>query len=367
MRHIVTNKNVQINYFYTNFKKMSENEFGKTIFSTDPNAETRKQDHIDLAFQSQVNGLSADPRFYYEPLLAAHPKDKYPATNLLGKVFRYPIWISSMTGGNKMAGQINENLARVCKDFGLGLGLGSCRQLLTDHTYLRDFDVRKYIGDQPLFTNLGIAQIEIMLMNNQVDKIDKLIDLLDADGLIVHINPLQEWSQPEGDILRQKPIDTIEKLLEKINHPIIVKEVGQGFGINSLSRLLQLPLAAIDFGAFGGTNFSKLELFRNPAKREIHEVMAYVGHTATEMVQMTNELILSLGDKLKCREIIVSGGVQNYLDGYYLTKKLSVPSIYGQASAFLRHAMGDYENLFQFVEAQTEGLKIANAYLNIKE
>lgn len=347
---------------------MSANEtHHSSIYSSDPSAVERKQDHIDLAFKSQLKGAGVDGRFFYEPLLAAHPVQAYPETTFLGKAFKYPIWISSMTGGNKMAGRINENLARACKDFGLGLGLGSCRQLLNDHTYLKDFAVKKYIGVQPLYANLGIAQVELMLKNNKADDIEKLIDLLDADGLIVHINPLQEWAQPEGDILSAPPIQTIENLLEKVNIPIIVKEVGQGMGKKSLAALMQLPLAAIDYGAFGGTNFSKLELLRNPVKREIHEAMAFVGHTAEEMTGFTNELLTELGDRILCREVIISGGIQTYLDGYYLMKKLKTNSIYGQASGFLKYAMGDYNLLYEFVKAQTEGLAIANAFLTIKE
>ncbi len=346
---------------------MSANDSKNTIYSSDPFAVERKQDHIDLAFRSQHNWADVDNRFNYEPLLAAHPGKSYPEIKFLDKIFKYPIWISSMTGGNKLAGRINENLARACKDFGLGLGLGSCRQLLNDDSHLNDFDVRKHIGDQPLFANLGVAQVELMLKNNKVDDIKRLVNKLKADGLIVHINPLQEWAQPEGDTFNYTPLQTIESLLDRIDIPLIVKEVGQGLGKKSLSALMQLPLAAIDFGAYGGTNFSKLELLRNPVKREMHEVMAHVGHTAEEMTRFTNELLLELGEKIRCREVIISGGIKSYLDGYYLMKKLKTTSIYGQASGFLKHAMDDYDKLSEFIEAQTEGLAVANAFLSIKE
>ena len=347
---------------------MAENLQDKNIIASDPTAESRKQDHIDLAFRSQVDVLRADGRFYYEPLLAGFSdKDIYPQTQLLGKTFRYPMWISSMTGGNKMAGKINENLARVCNDFGLGFGLGSCRQLLTDHTYLKDFDVRKYLGDRPFYANLGVAQIEELLINNKVDEIIRLVDLLKADGILVHVNPLQEWSQPEGNLYTQRPIETIEKLLEKSKLNIIVKEVGQGMGKKSLEALVKLPLAAIDFAAFGGTNFSKLELYRNPEKQKAHEVMSLVGHTAEEMVSMVNEILSHSTDMIRCREFIVSGGIRSYLDGYYLTRNINAASIYGQASGFLKHAMEDYDQLYRYVKAQTEGLELANTFLTIKE
>src|SRR5690606_4544693 len=158
----------------------------------------------------------------------------------LGKELRTPIWVSSMTGGTLMARTINHNLARACRDFGMGMGLGSCRSLLYSKEDLADFDVRSIIGDDlPLYGNLGIAQVEKLLMGRKTSHIDQLIDALRLDGLIVHINPMQEWFQPEGDPILQPPIETIRQLLEEADYPLIVKEVGQGMGRESLEALLR--------------------------------------------------------------------------------------------------------------------------------
>jgi isopentenyl-diphosphate Delta-isomerase len=335
----------------------------------DPNAAARKRDHIELAFKSQIIGQDLDNRFYYEPLLAAHPtKGSWGAFPFLGKTFQYPLWVSSMTGGTGMARIINQNLARACKDFGMGMGLGSCRGLLYSDEYLGDFAVRPLIGDQPLYANLGIAQLETLIKNNELARIDPLIEKLEADGLIIHVNPLQEWLQPEGDRFEFSPLQTIELILDKKpNLKLIVKEVGQGFGYESLKTLLQMPLEAIDFAAAGGTNFAKLELLRSDAiKQELYDSLAHVGHTANEMVDFTNLLLAELGEKVQCKQIIVSGGVKNFLDGYYLISKLNTPSVYGQASAFLQHAQGNYEALHTYIESQAQGLDIAKALLKSK-
>ncbi len=335
----------------------------------DPTAASRKRDHIELAFQSQITAQQLDRRFSYEPLLAAHPQPGcLPPLPFLGKSLRVPMWVSSMTGGTEWARIINHNLARACREFGMGMGLGSCRSLLYDDLSLDDFNVRPVIGDDlPLYANLGIAQVEQLIQKNALHKVDELIAKLSADGLIIHINPLQEWLQPEGDRFTRAPLHTISDFLEQRDIPVIVKEVGQGMGYESLKALLQLPIQALDFAASGGTNFALLELLRsNPISQEAYGQLAYVGHTAEEMVLLVNQLVTELGEQRLCNQIIISGGIRHFLDGYYLTGKLTLPAVYGQASGFLKHARGDYAELQAYVETQVRGLEVANAFLKIK-
>ena len=223
-------------------------------------ASDRKLEHIKLALESQTRLAEQDLRFNYEPMLSAHPENPDLSIEFLGKTMRTPIWVSSMTGGTGVAQTINANIARACREFGMGMGLGSCRKILFDKTHWEDFDFRDEIGDQPFWANLGIAQVEELLTSKNIQAVIDLVGELRADGLIVHVNPLQEWFQPEGNRLKQSPLQTIKELLERIQVKIIVKEVGQGFGPESLRQLLALPIEAIEFGAYGGTNFSKLEM-----------------------------------------------------------------------------------------------------------
>lgn len=335
----------------------------------DTNAVARKKDHIELAFKSQIKENQVDKRFYYEPVLSKHPdKNTLPHFRFLGKTMRSPLWVSSMTGGTELANKINHNLARACQDFGMGMGLGSCRSLLYSDEYLKDFNVRPLIGnDLPLYANLGIAQLEQLVDNNEYYIIENLINKLNADGLIIHVNPLQEWLQPEGDRFKYAPIDTIKRLIDRLDLKIIVKEVGQGMGYESLKALFQLPLEAIDFAANGGTNFAKLELLRsNEMKQAIYGQLANVGHSAEDMVGITNQVLVELGQKALCKQVIISGGIQSFLDGYHLINKLQTNCVYGQASAFLKHARGSYEELYDYVDAQVEGLELANAFLKVR-
>lgn len=329
--------------------------------------EQRKSDHIRVALQSQVGVDEHDSRFHYEPLLKAHPVGDLPSFRFLGKKLRVPLWVSSMTGGTQGAREINTNLARACREFGMGMGLGSCRVLLTDNSYFADFNMRDIIGeDLPFFANLGIVQVEHIVHGNKVSLIHDLVDRLRADGLIIHINPLQEWFQPEGDRLTHPPIDTIRRFLNVARYPVVVKEVGQGMGPASLRELFKLPLAAIEFAAFGGTNFARAELLRgSPERQFLYEPYTRVGEIGYDMIEYVNEVIAS-HPAPRCREVIVSGGIKNFLDGYYLINKLRTTAIYGQASGFLQHANVSYESLQKYCSDQVDGLKLAYAYLTVR-
>ena len=329
--------------------------------------EERKKDHIDLALNSQTLLDTLDARFDYEPMFSPHPTRSPEPFDFLGKKQKVPIWVSSMTGGTKMAGTINRNLARACNEFGIGMGLGSCRIIMDDDTYFEDFNVRPIIGDDyPLYANLGIAQIEEFIESNSVDRIHSLLERLQADGLVVHVNPLQEWCQPEGDHFRSSPIDTIKRLLDRTDFRVIVKEVGQGMGPVSLRALMKLPLEAIEFAAFGGTNFALVELARSaPAMRAHYEILTTLGHTAEEMVDFANH-IFDTEPEVLCRQLIISGGIKTFLDGFYLVKKSRLPAIYGQASGLLMHARENYETLQEYVAYQVKGWQLAEAYLTPK-
>lgn len=328
--------------------------------------ESRKKDHINLALRSQVSKDLLNKRFNYEPALSAHPAKELPETAFLNKKLRLPVWVSSMTGGTAQAKQINTNLAKVCREFGMGMGLGSCRPLLDDQSRLADFDMRPIIGnDLPLLANLGIAQIEELLEKDEVEKLLQMIELLDADGLFVHLNPIQEWLQPEGDRINFSPIETLERLLEKVDFPVLVKEVGQGMGPKSIEALMDLNLAGIEFGAFGGTNFAQMELLRSDkTQQELLSPLASIGHTAEEMVDYINDLPPAI---MNSKNIIISGGISDWLEGYYLMEKIKYPAIFGQASAFLKNAQGDYKQLHNYVSNLKKGLLLAHSYLRIRE
>lgn len=321
----------------------------------------RKGDHIVLAEKARTESSAVDSRFNYEPMFFAHPKiEETWKSKFLGFDFDYPVWVSSMTGGTDHAKTINENLARLCGEFKLGMGLGSCRSLLTDKSRLNEFAVKKFMGSQPLFANLGIAQVEELIAANKTHLIHEMVKITESDGLIIHINPLQEWFQPEGDRFQVAPIITLSKFLEDCDYKVIIKEVGQGMGPKSLKALLELPIAGIELASFGGTNFTLLEKMRGEEDLS-REGFINVGHTAREMVSFLNAL------PTRNKEIIISGGIKSMLDGFELKQILKANSVIGMASAFLGPALQDYDTLKKFFLSQKESLLTAKSLLEIKE
>ncbi len=320
----------------------------------------RKESHIDLTPLSQTSGDGRDSRFNYEPLFFVHPTPNETwETSFLSHTLNFPLWISSMTGGTEKAAVINKNLGTLAGKYKLGMGLGSCRPLLHSKTRLPEFAIRSYLGDQPFLANLGIAQVEECVLSGKAHLIHEMVKMTEASGLMIHLNPLQEWLQPEGDRFTISPLESLKRFLDDVSYPVLVKEVGQGMGPKSLKALLGLPIHGIEFGAFGGTNFTKLESLR-ARDTEAREPFIHVGHTAHEMVEVLNAL--PVGKK----EFIISGGLKNVLDGYELKMKLKAPSLIGMASPFLAPAMESFETLEKYFLNTREALLTAKGVLSVK-
>ena len=325
----------------------------------------RKLQHIELTNSSQAEQSPLSDMFYYEPLHGAHADTVDLSVRFVGKKLSLPLWISSMTGGTGKARHINNNLSQVAGKKQIGFALGSCRPLLDSDEYFDDFHLKKYTSEAPYWANLGVAQVSELLLQGRMDEINNLLKRLEVDGLIIHVNPLQEWMQPEGDQFVENPLATIKKTFDKISFPVIVKEVGQGMGPKSLKSLMELPLSAIEFAAYGGTNFTTLEKLRSTGALEIHDRVTRIGHTALEMVEMTNKIIKE-NPTISCQSFIISGGVRDYLTGYYLMNKSLGNCVFGMASPFLNHANEGVDKLVSFVSEIEKGLQLANQYLSVR-
>ncbi len=351
------------------------NHSTKLNLSDDPSASARKTHHLIMAEKAQT-AISDQWEmmrdfFDYEPMLNGFPDLSHCEIGqykIAGKTLKAPLWISSMTGGTGEARHINQNLARAAAQFGLGIGLGSCRQLLQSDEYFEDFNLRPIVGDDVcLMANFGIAQVEQLIQSRNLTKMIEVIKRLEVDGFFIHINPLQEFFQAEGDQWHRSPLAIIDDVLEEIKGSGIhlgVKEVGQGMGPASIKSLFERPISVFEFGAFGGTNFSYLEQMRSGGESSAKFDLSLVGHSALEMVELLNKMN---HEGSHAPSIIISGGVRSYLQGYFLMEKLQRESVYGMALPFLTHAAKGYDSLENYITQELKGLKMAQQFLKIKQ
>lgn len=233
----------------------------------------RKDDHLRITLEEDVaavgvtNGLEAY-RFVHCALPEIDFEDVNPATDFLGHHLAYPLIIASMTGGTPQSGALNRILAEAAVEAGIGMGLGSTRAMLENPEVTSTFQVRSYAPDLFLLANLGAVQLN---HGYGIDACRRLIDLTEANGLYLHLNPLQEALQPGGDTQFGGLLTRIETLCAALPVPVIVKEVGWGLSAGVAQKLIDAGVAALDTAGAGGTSWSEIERYRQDSavEREI--------------------------------------------------------------------------------------------------
>jgi isopentenyl-diphosphate Delta-isomerase len=296
--------------------------------------EHRKADHIrinldeDVGFDRLTVGFERY-RFIHQALPELDLKSIDLSTRLFGKTLKAPVLISSMTGGTEQAQHINLNLAQAAQHYGIAMGLGSQRAGLVRPDTAHTFKVRSVAPDILLFANLGAVQFNY---GYGVDECKRVVDMIEADALILHLNPLQEAVQPEGDVNFAGLVKKIEAVCKSIDIPVIGKEVGWGISEQAAKMLADAGVAAIDVAGSGGTSWSQVELFRAPD--DLHKRVAAAfrdwGIPTTESIQMVKRAAPNL-------PIIASGGIRSGID---IAKAIALgASIGGMAGPFLKAAV----------------------------
>lgn len=234
-----------------------------------PETETskRKKDHInicvtkDVGFKTKTNGFENYVFDHYAITEVDYDKIDL-STRFFTKKINLPYLISCMTGGTSEAEKINEKLAVAANELNIPIGVGSQRQALENKNFHSSYKtIRKNACNVPVIGNIGAAQIA--KSKNVVDEIKLLIDLVEADAMAVHFNPLQELLQKEGDKNFSNILKRIEKLTYKINTPFIAKEVGAGINEKAANKLLDSGVKGIDVAGAGGTSWAGVEILRN--------------------------------------------------------------------------------------------------------
>jgi len=293
---------------------------------------TRKADHLRINLEEDVaaKGVSAGfdaYRFMHCALPEINLADVSTATTVLGWQLASPLFISCMTGGTESAQRINVVLAETAAELGIALGLGSARVLLERPDALPTFAVRDIAPGVPLLANLGAVQL-----NLGVSAADcaRLVDLLGADALVLHLNALQEALQPEGDTCFAGLLARIEAVAAQLHVPVVVKEVGWGVSADLVTTLLDAGVAAVDVAGAGGTSWSEVERHRlgGPAART---AAAFAGWGIPTAVALTQARTASPDGV-----IFASGGVRSGLD-VAIASALGADLV-GVAGPFLRAA-----------------------------
>jgi isopentenyl-diphosphate delta-isomerase len=250
------------------------------------------------------------------------------STTFLGKRLRAPILISSMTGGTPQAGEINRNLARAAQAVGVAMGLGSQRVAFEDPSSTATFQVRDLAPDILLLANLGAIQLNY---GYGVDECRRAVEMAGADALILHLNPLQEALQPEGDVNFAGLLQRIERVCRQLPVPVIAKEVGWGISANVARQLTQAGVAAIDVAGAGGTSWSQVEMYRASEERP-----ARLARVFRAWGIPTAEAVRSVRQALPAVPLIASGGLRTGVD---IAKCIALGAdLGGIAGPFLRAA-----------------------------
>jgi isopentenyl-diphosphate Delta-isomerase len=269
--------------------------------------ETRKRRHIDVClseavdYQTVTTGLERY-RLPYNALTQTDLGSVDLTTDFLGAPLRAPVLIGAMTGGAELSGTINRNLAAAAQQLGVGMMLGSQRIMLDNGLASTSFSVRDVAPDVLLIGNIGLAQLNEVMVPDLV----KALDQVGTNALAVHTNPLQEAMQHEGDTDFSGSVARLRDIAGSIGCPVILKEVGHGIGAAAAAELVDCPIAAVDVAGAGGTSWARVEQFVRYGEIR-HPALAEWGIP-------TAEALLEVRHTLPDVSIVASGGIRTGMD-----------------------------------------------------
>jgi isopentenyl-diphosphate delta-isomerase len=322
----------------------------------DPRTVSRKDDHIrinlekDVQFRGLTTGLERY-RFQHTALPELDLADVEITTQLFNKTLSAPILISSMTGGTERAKQLNRILAQAAQASGVAMGLGSMRAILERPEIAHTFQIRDLAPDILLFANLGAVQLNY---GYNLDHCRRLVDVVQANALVLHFNPLQEAVQPEGNpdfggLLSR--IESICKGLAADGIPVIAKEVGWGFSKEDCRRLVEAGISAIDVAGSGGTSWSQVEMHRTQNESDARVAAAFAAWGIP-----TAEAILNAWEAAPHLPVLASGGLRDGLD---IAKCLALgATVGGLAGPFLKAADKSVEAVVETIDELAREIRI---------
>lgn len=321
---------------------------------TDLQTGARKDEHIrinleeDVSFDQVTTGLERY-RFTHQALPECDLADVDTATCFLNHPLTFPLLIASMTGGTPRTGAINRALAEVAQATGIGMGLGSMRAALENPETASTFQVRRYAPDILLMANLGAVQLNY---GYGPDACRRIVELVEADGLFLHLNPLQEALQPEGNTRFTGLVRQIESVCRALEVPVIVKEVGWGLSAEAAHMLIEAGVAALDVSGAGGTSWSQVEMHRaqDAVQREVATAFRAWGIPTAQAIQDVRQIAPDI-------PLIASGGLRTGID---IAKAIALGAdVAAMAAVLLQAAAESPQALYERVEIIRRQLTVA--------
>jgi isopentenyl-diphosphate delta-isomerase len=312
----------------------------------------RKADHIQINLEQDVRSALTSGlerfQFIHEALPEISLEDVDTTSVLFGKQLAAPILISSMTGGTEQAGTINRRLAEAAQAMHVAMGVGSQRTALEHEEQAETFRVRKYAPDILLFANLGAVQLN---HGYSIDHCRRAVDMIGADALYLHLNPLQEAVQEGGDTDFSKLASKIAEICRLLPVPVVAKEVGWGISERTATILSECGVAAIDVAGAGGTSWSQVEMHRAPNEftRRLAATFVGWGIPTADSIQMVRRAVPGTA-------VIASGGLKDGLD---IAKCIALGAVLGgMAGNFLRAAAASAEDAVDSVRLTKRQIEV---------
>lgn len=315
---------------------------------------SRKAQHLHINVERDVAGKGVTSGFEtYAFVPRALPEidldDVDLSTRFLGRTLAAPLLISCMTGGTPEAAIVNRRLAIVAARHGLAMGLGSGRALLESTESLPTFDVRPVAPDVLLLANLGAVQLN---RGYGLDDCRRLVELLRADALVLHLNALQEALQPEGDTCFRGLLRKIGELCSAVDFPVLVKEVGWGIPDDDVRSLFDAGVAAVDVAGAGGTSWSEVERHRTTEAWRVRVAAEFASWGIP-----TAQCLVRARAAAPAATIVASGGVRSGLDA---VKALALGAdAVGIAGPFLRAAHESERAACDLARTYVETMRVA--------
>ena len=320
----------------------------------------RKIEHVNIALGQDISVAQRanwnDIQFVHQALPEVDLDEIDTSVSFLGHTLRYPIFISSLTGGHNDVTSINRNLARAAEHYGLALGVGSQRAGIVNPNVINSYAItREYAPKTFLIANIGAPQLIAQARHAPftIEQVERAVTMIGANALAIHMNSLQEATQPEGDRRAQGEAAALKTLTEKISVPIIAKETGAGVCREQALLLRSCGVSAIDVGGAGGSSMSVMEAERSKARGD--ERTHTIGLLFRDWGIATPVSIVEA--KVARLPLISTGGIRTGLD---MARALALgATLVGIGFPFLKAASQSYDAVCELFETIIAELKVA--------